>query len=88
MPVSKAAREGLQAGATVYARVNNIPLAASRSILGVLVSGCPPREPIQSFRRTKHPHFVYSQSKAGNRGYSQPEDSVSDGVHGTLRASQ
>ena len=50
IPVKTAVREGLHAGAGQCAFVNSVPEAAKRSRLGVRVWGCPPMQPIQSFR--------------------------------------
>src|SRR6185295_10671186 len=40
----------LHSGACVCALVNKVPRAAMESRFGVLAWGCPPRQPIQSFR--------------------------------------
>ena len=56
MPLSQAAevlnadRLGAHIGTVLNAAVYRIPCAASRSIWGVFVSGCPARQPTQSFR--------------------------------------
>ena len=48
-PVKVAAREGLHAGETQYARVNNIPRLARRSRFGVLIGEFGSSREIQSF---------------------------------------
>src|SRR5437868_2774013 len=67
-PVIKEARDGLHTGAAQYALVNSMPLAASRSMFGVLTSGCPPRQPIQSFRSSTAMKrtFGFDEVAAGN----------------------
>src|SRR5678816_2418363 len=49
-PLRSAAREGLQSGAAQWALVNVTPIAASRSIFGVLVCLFRARCPTQWFR--------------------------------------
>ena len=53
MPVMMAVREGLQAVAGQWALLKRMPLAARRSRFGVMVCGCPPRQPIQSLRSSR-----------------------------------
>lgn len=50
IPVIRLARDGLHAGAEQWALVKSTPLLARRSRFGVLTSGCPPRQPTQSFK--------------------------------------
>ena len=63
-----AARDGLQTGAAQYALVNSIPFDASRSRFGVLTSGWPPRQPIQSFKSSiaMKRTFGFEVDAAGN----------------------
>lgn len=53
MPVMMAVREGLQAVAGQWALLKRVPLAARRSRFGVMLWGCPPRQPIQSLRSSR-----------------------------------
>ena len=57
-------RDGLQAGAGQCALVNNTPLAASRSKFGVFACGCPPRQPIQSFKSSTEMNSTFGLSAA------------------------
>ena len=63
-PLKTAARDGLQAGAAQWAFANNIPRAASRSILGVNACGCPCMHPIQSLRSSTAMKRTFGRSPA------------------------
>ncbi len=49
-PLISAVRDGPQWGDAVWAFMKTVPCAASRSIWGVFVFGCPPMKPTQSFK--------------------------------------
>ena len=89
MPVIRLARDGLHAGAEQCAFVNSTPRLASRSRFGVLTSGCPPKQPIQSFKSSMaiNSTFGLFRVEAAEKAISGNEKTVAP-VAANLRKSR
>jgi len=65
-----AVRDGLQDGEGQWALLNKTPLAAKRSMFGVFACGCPPKQPIQSFRSSIEINKMFGWTDSTDSGFA------------------